>query len=283
GLRAADRTMNCLALLDNTDSPSGRSFMELLVSSRQILVESGAPCDPLVVVATSRSAEVVPARSAGRLTRGADGSYAAWAEARQRCSDEASWWYPIALDGLTAEETARAVRSADLDLQGLAGAIHGLTGGHPWTVNAIIEAVRDRAAQQGANGIDLRGLFDLPAPGTSDGSAASLGQRALERWLAHVDPAVRPALVACAAAPGIRTAVSMPSDGRPELPGTLLSVIRGDLLQESWWEGGLGLSPLIRLHPLLRWLLLRSLAARSNGNLESWDRVHSEMRDHLRE
>ncbi|MBB5152917.1 TIR domain-containing protein [Saccharopolyspora phatthalungensis] len=88
GRHRSDRTMNCVALLDNVDAPLGERFLNLLLDLRQSL-----PPDPLVVLAASSQWQPalvirdVPGRP----------SLAAWAQRRNATRDRDSWWYPIDL------------------------------------------------------------------------------------------------------------------------------------------------------------------------------------------
>ncbi|MEV0422367.1 AAA family ATPase [Streptosporangium canum] len=153
------RPRNCLVLLDNSDSPSGREFLRALVAAKAHRAAAPGPAggDPLLVVATSRSwqdlghhwdrpgtlkpPEDGAARHPRRLRQAGHGDWLAnRADGRRD-----RWWYPVLLPGLSRTEVTR-MRGATRGRPGRAhtGFVHALTGGHPLAVTHLLEAMAAR-------------------------------------------------------------------------------------------------------------------------------------------
>ncbi|WP_250282900.1 hypothetical protein, partial [Frankia sp. CiP1_Cm_nod2] len=148
GRRAGGDLFNCVLLLDNVHhSPGGREFLHLLVEERHQRASEGAgTCDPLVVIVTSRGWNPVRDGTPGGRIRPLDAAgYANWARGRRADAHEAgSWWYPVALPDLTANDVSLLVRRADLPdrWRRLATDLHRVTDGHPGTANHVLRGLR---------------------------------------------------------------------------------------------------------------------------------------------
>ncbi|MFD8562606.1 hypothetical protein ACWDOR_10775 [Streptosporangium canum] len=153
------RPRNCLVLLDNSDSPSGREFLRALVAAKAHRAAAPGPTggDPLLVVATSRSwqdlghhwdrpgtlkpPEDGVARHPRRLRQAGHGDWLA----NRANGRRDRWWYPVLLPGLSRTEVTR-MRGATRGRPGRAhtGFVHALTGGHPLAVTHLLEAMAAR-------------------------------------------------------------------------------------------------------------------------------------------
>ncbi|MER5321878.1 hypothetical protein [Streptosporangium roseum] len=158
------RPRNCLVLLDNSDSPSGREFLRALVAAKAHRAAAPGPAgdDPLLVVATSRSwqdlghhwdrpgtlkpPEDGVARHPRRLRQA---GHADWL-ANRADGRRDRWWYPVLLPGLSRTEVTR-MRRATRGRPGRAhtGFVHALTGGHPLAVTHLLEAMAARERGEG--------------------------------------------------------------------------------------------------------------------------------------
>ncbi len=266
--RGPDRTVSCVAMIDNAHTDGGAELVELLARLR---AEPAAEPDPLLVFATSRHAlseRLVPEPDAvPESVRLAD-----WTLAHDRESWR-SWCCPVRLRDLDLDEVDRLARIGGLRSRGaLASFAHRLTGGHPRGVRAVLDLVERRHA-------------DAPHAVLTLG-----GGDLLDELLADVPAEHRAALVSCAAArhvnlPAILAALGYAPhlgawddaahEEAREVATRVLAKV-GDLL----WLRGAG--PTAELHPWLRRLLLWELARRPDGDANSWTVVHDRLRDHSR-
>ncbi|GGI88216.1 hypothetical protein GCM10011581_26670 [Saccharopolyspora subtropica] len=257
GRRGRRRRANCVALLDNVDSPGGMRFLDLLLTLRQ----RHEP-DPLVVVGTSRQWHP---RWGQRGVAPEHASLADWADHREPDRGPDSWWYPIDLRDLVPAEVAIVGRFA----AGSAAApfVHELTGGHPWGVQEVRAALGDRPT-----GSAMRLVLKHRAAG-----AAPLAERARDYLLRDFDAAQREVLVGLSAAPNLelatRAEVRLGSDGA----AGVLHEIRSRLWSVLDHENRLA------LHPWLRRLLLHELANRPDDHPQRWVVVHTRHREHHRD
>ncbi len=237
---ASDRAFNCAVLLDNADTDAARDFLRILLQARSHQREP----DPLTVVATSR----------GDLVEGA------------RADDPR--WHVQPLPDLSYPDVMAMVRRLNLPLDAsydtLASAVYRYTCGHPGGVRAIVGAVARTKTT------DLAAILDLPQPGTQ----RTLGETLLGRLLRDLSPSEATDLVTCGAAADQEAALRLAgADG-------LLGQVRdgtSKIFRDALWSEQAPTGR--RLHPLLRRLALRALAARS-GDGPSWAEVHAWLRDH---
>jgi len=264
--RGPDRTVSCVAMIDNAHADGGAELVELLARVR---AEPTAAPDPLLVFAASRHALserlVQKPDEAPESVRLAD-----WTQAHDRESWR-SWCCPVRLRDLDLDEVDRLARVGGLRSRGaLASFAHRLTGGHPRGVRAVLDLVERRHADA-PHAVLARGAGDL-----------------LDELLVDVPAEHRAALVSCAAArhvnlPAILAALGYAPhlgarddaahEEAREVATRLLTKV-GDLL----WLRGAG--PAAQLHPWLRRLLLWELARGPDGDEDSWTTVHDRLRDH---
>lgn len=255
--RAIDWTFNCLVLLDNADKLVGQEVLE-----KQIAAWGGT--NPLTVVAASRGilAEHVLQRGT-EITPLADASYDDWRAKHGRS------WYAVALPDLAADDVNAMVSR----LEGLpfgarrgsiAAAIYHYTAGH---AAAVRDLVANIATTPGIARPDPDGTFDL---------ARLIDDRAdilLADLFKGVPAKTVEDLVTGSAARTLEEAKLLGAHS-----GTL-NWNRGEdaeVFSAAFWvpRGDDRL-----LHPLLRRLLLRRLAARTAAEPMSWAAVHGRLRD----
>jgi hypothetical protein len=180
------RAHNCLALLDDIDhDPGSIRFLDVLLRLRTeraraggapTRTESGAAYDPLLIVATSATTQVIPGPCDGGpddpyIHLPAATSYAAW---RARAGTPLyDWWYPVRLRDLDevevaleagryeAESARRTGRPETGLLPRSTPLVHRLTYGHPWSVRRLHAAI-DRLHARTHTPEDLRGLLNTP-------------------------------------------------------------------------------------------------------------------------
>lgn len=264
GPRARLRTGNCVALIDNADSPTGQAFLEILASARSRHAEhTRQDCDPLVVVAAGHTRFPALALRDPRSPRQA--TYADWASIRDQDHNRGPefWLYPVQLNDLDARELESLARrwpvAAAVDHAVVIA--RRLTHGHPWGFILILRAVTATAERDGAEAVDLRGILDWPDPDHPD---RTLACGAID-WLLRGTPAeLRQDLITCAAARDVGSrarwqALGSPSEELDRFCSTSL-----------WVQPGMEDSP-STLHPFLRRVLLHALAGR-------WHAVHSRLR-----
>lgn len=270
------RTANCVVLLDNAHTPSGRMFLETLTDSRRRADET----DPMVVLSTSRSWN-------SRWNAGWHRPGAARAEHSDRQAPRTpaqvadDWrgpdlrqvqrdpWYLIELGHLSADDTIDiAAEHQTLTLPRAASVVHQLTGGHPWAVRRMFDElviVADRGETAA-----FHHLF---------GDNDSVAEKAFEYLLQDMSsPTQRRDLITASAGRGLEFLSDsevlhsdMPDGG---------SALHTALSNNLWlvYESGEKRSQFV-LNPWLRRLLLYKLAARNDGSPIGWRDVHLRCRD----
>lgn len=293
--KASDRTRNCIVLLDNTDTDSGRAFLDILVRLRHNSVTRlPDQCDPLVVLATSTRGDMDgPAPAALEVTRRSDqaraqipdrASYADWESSRPQPRTWASWRYVVELRDLTEDEVGSFVRSRGLpSLQPLGPFIHRLTHGHPWSVRTVVDAI-GAELRTDPRRLDLRRVLDLAPPPDPGGPGATVAERALGYLLQDIPAELIDHLVTGAAAQDLEHMVSAQvgaQTGRSSMPDVAVR-LRGALIDNRWLAGEAGDVRRAGLHPLLRRLLLHALAARPEDHPDGWSAVHRRLGESYR-
>jgi ABC-type branched-subunit amino acid transport system substrate-binding protein len=262
---AVNWTFNCLALLDNADAPAGREFLTELVEARR--ERTG---DPLTVVATSRGTlaeQVVPRGE--RITRLAEASYQGYAA---RTGERSRWWYPVALPDLAVTDVSAMVSRLELPAltrrSRVTSAVYRYTGGHPIAVSILLDAMAE------SEETDLAALLEAPDPEIKEGNQPPLADRLLRRLLRRLPAEATEDLVTCSAARDRELALRLGAES--------------GLLRQNWgpeaeifgaafWRDR-PFAPKPVLHPVVRRLLQRKLAARQAGEPASWRVVHSWLR-----
>lgn len=257
--RGGRRKANCVALLDNVDSPNGMQFLDLLLHNRQ---RHRRDPDPLVVVGTSRQWHPRWGRQ-GSARSPEQAGLADWADRRELDRGPDSWWYPVELRDLTSTEVVEVGRFA----AGTAPFVHELTRGHPWGMREVRTALGDQAS-----GPAMRGFLEHRA---ADGP--SLAERARDYLLQDFDPAQREVLVGLSAAPNLELATRAEVRLGSDDDAGALHEVRTRLWTVLDRENRLA------LHPWLRRLLLHELANRPDDHPERWVVVHDRHRQHHRE
>ncbi|HET8683245.1 MAG TPA: hypothetical protein VFM54_15455 [Micromonosporaceae bacterium] len=274
GLAAWRRTGNCVALLDNADSPEGQAFLETLVAVRQA-AHAREGCDPLLVVAAGHTRFPSFAHQDGQEPaprRPQQASYADWAAGRDGTAE--SWLYPVRLDGVDARDRTVLVRrspraTAVPDAVALA---ERLTGGHPAGMRLVLRAVAAQAARVDPHAVELRDVLDLPDPGRPERTVADAAQAMMLRG---VPAALRRDLTTCAAAADVAAAARRHALGLA--PGGGAGALDRFCATDLWVsQPDRSARPV--LHPLLRRVLLHALAARPEDAPDGWRSVHTRLR-----
>ena len=274
--RRLDWTLNCLVLLDNADSTPGTVFLDELVDARKRRAEAGAAPDPLTVVAASRgplAERHLPHGAAIAVLR--EAGYADYLRRRQG-QPAGRWWYPVALPHLSAEDVAVMAREFKLpqgsSRDAVASAVYRYTRGHTGTARALLGAM----ASSGET--DLATILERADQEAHDG--VPLADGLLADLLIGVEEQTVHDLVTCSAARDREAVLRL-----GEVSGLLPALAGGEdveLLSASFWDESLPVAGRA-LHPVLRRLLLRRLAARDAGDPASWAVVHGWLRDISRE
>lgn len=262
---AVNWTFNCLALLDNADAPAGREFLTELVEARR--ERTG---DPLTVVATSRGTlaeQVVPRGE--RITRLADASYQHYTA---RTGERSRWWYPVALPDLAVTDVSAMVSRLELPAltrrSRVTSAVYRYTGGHPIAVRILLDAMAE------SEETDLAALLEAPDPEVKEGNPPPLADRLLRRLLRRLPAEATEDLVTCGAARDRELALRLGAESG------LLRQNWGpeaEIFSAAFWRDR-PFAPKPVLHPVVRRLLQRKLAARQAGEPASWRVVHSWLR-----
>ncbi|WP_158888218.1 hypothetical protein [Amycolatopsis anabasis] len=268
GRRADERSLNCVALLDNADTELGRRFLNQLVRARrQRAAGDQDDADPLTVVATSRGALLDDIPAAEQAEAGADSVRAGQVTRRPEWSR--AWWLRYRLPDLTEDEVGRAVTDLALpwgDNQRLTRIVYGLTVGHPASTRLVLDVV---ARSSPKRWIAPEAILAQPVPGTR--SQATTEDQLLDCLLADVSGATLRDLMTCAAARDRGQALSLAGQG-----DLLVSGQSGyeQILDPILWpvQRSAGLT-------LLHRLLVRSLARREPGVTPTWSDVHARLRD----
>ncbi|MCF3961080.1 hypothetical protein [Streptomyces fuscigenes] len=268
-----------LLLLDNTHTPYGTRFVDLLLHARhEDTVVNGGPCDPLTVVASANrwlprwgpaSGETWPWR-----LRGPDrASLADWREYRPTRDGEDTWWYPLRLRDLSPDEVRIRIELRFGGVPELAPYtrltpfVHRLTGGLPRAVQQVLDVLR-QSGPPAHSGVEqdlwLRSLPERTLrQGERTGRLVDLAVGHLLRGLGEAD---QDRLAECAAARDLSAGVQALGHG-----DALFAEARA-----RWLLDPASLEPV--LHPWLRRLLLWKLAERPGD----WDLAHELLADHYR-
>jgi hypothetical protein len=270
------RTANCVVLLDNTHTLSGRQFLDALTQLRR--KAEGNP-DPMAVLSTSRCWNTAwnagwHRPGAARARHGNRPSPRNPSEVDEDWQEsgrlEAQWdpWYLVELGHLTEDDTIDiAAEHKALTLPRVPSFVHRLTDGHPWAVRRVFgEAVTltDRDEMSA-----LRRLFD---------SEESVAEEAFDYLLQDISsPTQRRDLITASAGHGI----GFLSDSeilRSDMPDGE-SALHNALSNNLWlvYESD-GKRSRFVLNPWLRRLLLHKLALRDDASPISWTEVHSRCR-----
>ncbi|WP_433241854.1 hypothetical protein ACQPYK_36970 [Streptosporangium sp. CA-135522] len=275
------RPRNCLVMLDNSDSPSGREFLRALVAAKAHRADTLGPAgrDPLLVVAASRSwqdlghhwnrpgtPEPLAPGGTRHPHRVRQASYGDWLTNRAGGRHD-RWWYPVLLPGLGRAEVAR-MREIGRGGPGRAhaGFAHALTGGHPLALTHLLEAMaareREWQERERETGWTEQALRELPAL-----------DRAHPQHPFGDFPHDLEDLIACAAATDLADA---------EDAGLLSRRWRSaidELGDHMWLLTGPPRDSAPVIHPWLRRLLLRELARRHGRDGPLWNTVHKRLED----
>ncbi|MFI5757259.1 hypothetical protein [Streptomyces sp. NPDC051569] len=281
--RNADRSFmprSYLLLLDNSHSPYGRGFLDLLVRARHDdTVVTGTRCDPLTVVASSNRWLPRWGPATGDAwpwhLRGPDhASLTDWNAYRPTRDSEDTWWYPLRLRDLNLDEVRIRI---EVQLGGhpdlapytrLAPFVHRLTGGLPRAVQQVLDVLRQSGAPAESGPEQDRWLRTLPDRPLRTGEAPrTLAEGALDHLLRGFDPLERALLAECAAARDLSVGTRVLSDG-----DSLFGEMRS-----RWLLAGPG-TFVPTLHPWLRRLLLWELARRP----DDWDITHELLAEYYR-
>lgn len=269
--RAGKHSLNCVVLLDNVDTTDGLDFLaELVRVRRQRTAEEDTWVDPLTVVATSRG--ILPTRVLGTGAPIATLAVAGIADYATRSDDRLGrWWYPVRLRDLTEPEIltmVKALRLREGTNRRIAAAVYQFTRGHPGATRLILDTV----AEQPGDVDDLRLVLGRPEPGGPDGTTVEDGLR--RRLLRAFPDDLIDDLVTCSAARDMNQAARLAAHSG------LLECSREDLktiFQPGLWDSPEEGQPAV-LQPVLRRLLLQTLAARKPDDPAGWRQVHGWLR-----
>jgi hypothetical protein len=271
--RASDWTLNCVILLDNVDTTIGHDFLdELVMARRQRAAYAADDPDPLTVVATSRGdlAERVWVRGEGAVAL-ADASYADYL--RRSHTQVGRWWYPVLLPDLTLDEVGNMVSALELPggtRHAVTSAVHRFTAGHPGAARMLLDALAEHPDEPA----DLLTILGFPEPAVLAAGGRSVEEGLLRRLTEGMRPDAVADLVTCAAARNEEAALRLATDGG------LLTGMRGEdsviFAADLWRAGPPGRAA--ELHPVLRRLLLRRLAARGPDSPADWAGVSAWLR-----
>ncbi|WP_280373756.1 hypothetical protein [Nocardia abscessus] len=301
GSAGSRRTLNCLALLDNVHTPAGRQFLLALQEARR---RAGTEFDPMVVIGASRTwipywSESWHRPGGYRFDRDDDRppehrtGTLRWPAPRRPSDIESDWprdtaaecpwipWYLIDLSSLTAKDIAQLAADRRLyDTPRVADFVRSLTAGHPGGSSEVLGVLAryDYRARLAA----ARRVFDQPRPrqyGTEadDGPRPTVHEGMREKFLQDfaVVPDRRDLITASAAR-------NVDMLYRPEVLDS--EVPNGEGLLESlrdhlWIRERDGAPTELEIHPWLRRILLRELAARDETDPRDWTRTHTLCRE----
>jgi hypothetical protein len=268
-----------LLLLDNTHTPYGRRFVDLLLHARhEDTVMKNGPCDPLTVVASTNRwlPRWGPASGDTWLwrPRGPDrASLADWRENRPTRDSQDTWWYPLRLRDLRLDEVRIRI---DLLFGGvpelapytrLTPFVHRLTGGLPRAVQEVLEVLRQSGPPAHSGVEQDLWLRSLPVRPLRTGDRTQrLVDVAVGHLLRGLGEREQEHLAECAAARDLSAGVHVLGHD-----DALFAEVRA-----RWLLDPAGLEPL--LHPWLRRLLLWQLAERP----ADWDLAHELLAEHYR-
>lgn len=263
----AEMTLNCVVLLDDTDTPLGQAFVNGLVHARRNRLALGSdPSDPLTAVVTSRGellssmprhelVEFTGSESDRKLTYDSHG--------------KPYWWCRYKLADLNQHETGVLVSSipSNIDDNGPVIAKHQLTSmmygfavGHPASTAKLVAATRERPLEHGDT---LTVLLQRKEPGR-DPHRPLLADSLRQQLVGEFTEDTYEDLITCSAASTKKHARLLAVKGE-----LLASGIGGyqEIAPVLWPVSG-GAGPVV-----LRRLLLRQLAARTGDDAPDWTKV----------
>lgn len=278
GRRADERSLNCVVLLDNTDTVLGRRFLDELVRARRQRVAGGQDdADPLTVVATTRGALLADVPSADRALVTPDNARPGQLP---RTPDRSRpWWLQYRLPDLTEDEVGRAVAALDLDRgnnQRVTRMIFQLAGGHPASTSLVLDAIAKRPPE---NRIDPEAILGQAPSRNGSQRSQTLEDQVLGRLLVGVSDAALPDLVTCAAARERRHALTLAGQDDLLVGGQANYV---EVLDPILWRSDDAAGDGAAGPALLRRLLRRRLARRDPAVSSSWAEVYARLRDDCR-
>lgn len=255
------RVLDPVLLLDNADSEPAVEFLSTLNAVRTAPGAGPAP-DHLTVIATGNGALLarlgIPEDDQPLDDTGID-------ELRTGRTDPPGPWLPVALRDLTGPEIGLMAGDVQLPAASrhcVVRAVLGLTHGHPGASQALLRA----AASAGADNMNLQALLRSPVSGSSND--LTLGRQILDSMLRALPDPQRGDLITCAAARTQEEAELLARSG-------LLTTAVPDriaVLSRAYWSCRDDDSGFV-MHPLLRRLLLRELAARNRESPRRWAAV----------
>ncbi|WP_306362216.1 hypothetical protein [Nocardia sp. CC227C] len=299
GLNRSRRTLNCVVLLDNVHTATGRKFLSALERTRY---RSDAESDPMVVFATSRA--WLPRWSEGWHHPGSQLSHGPrhppthrtgglhmpaprmltdiatdWQEHSESALCPWSPWYLVDLGRLAPEQIADVAAARGLRPDAtLVGFVHRLTDGHPGGAIDVLGAASNSGYREQPT--RLRQVLTLrvpPAHTDSEQPPPTVLEQAREQLLRDFDPAAeRRDLVTASAAHTIDMLYEpeLLDSARPDA-AALVEKLRNLLWIRE--QAGAG----FRVNPWLRRILLTELSSRAADDPRDWVGTHSICRDSL--
>ncbi|WP_024799405.1 ATP-binding protein [Nocardia sp. BMG51109] len=279
--RAVEMTLNCVVLLDNADAALGQKFVNGLVDARKDRwVLHSDSTDPLTVVATSRGSLLAPIVRDGPLDAVSRGLAVFTGKESDHdltydLQGEPNLWCLITLRDLNKREVGAMVSGLPSNTAGstdvignhqLISMVHDLTDGHPASTAELVAALHDRPL---VNGETLDVLLERREPG-----GPSVGDRLRQKLVGEFSEDAYYDMITCAAA---RTAhhASLLAAHSDLLLGGIHSYRE---IEPVLWPVPRGAGPLI-----LRRLLLRQLAARTEDRPAQWESVFGWLRSRSEE
>lgn len=268
GRRAAERSLNCLVLLDNLDTTTDKRFLDGLHRARtQHAAHAPDDPDPLTIVATSRGPLSASDGAPGDAPiTAAAASYEHSTRRRDRR------WYPVALGDLTQDEVGNMVRASVPQLgltQRITTAVHWFTEGHPLSTRLVLDVISAKPDKRS----DLTVALQVTGADEAFDADGTVEERLVRQFRHGISDTVYHDLVTVSAAADLVRAQRMYEHS------DLLTTSRGERAElfgrEFWAPDG-------RLIPVLRRLLSRQLAARGTEHAADWRTVHGWLRaDHV--
>ncbi len=272
----ANRPCNAVLLLDNGDAQAAVEFVSALITARGELAHQQMPPDPLTVITTSGGALVTALTGEGDrppvLTEGALRGMTA-GDLRRRGS-----WIPVLVGDLSVDDVQQMARtrtfSVTLGTRDVARAVHRLTGGHTVASRLVLDKLEDAPDLVD----DLGSVLRLPAPQPGN----TLERDLLDRVITGLTPQRR-------ADPDLRDDLITLAAARDDAEARLLMPLLADPVEAEaalftsrtlWSAEGARGNP--ALAPFVRYLLLRSLAARPAGHGAAWAEVFARLRRHAK-
>ncbi|MQY18651.1 ATP-binding protein [Nocardia macrotermitis] len=295
GFNRSRRTLDCAVLLDNVHTPGGQRFLYTL---QQMRARAADP-DPLLVFATSRSwirywgvswhrpggsIDDESRRPDTHRTGGLD-----WPPPRPPGAvdedwrhgnfDESPWspWYLLDISHLPTPDVVDLAGDFGIHRRTkLTEFVSRLTGGHP---GAVVDVLAAAARVEPPD--TLRRIFDYPVPQqvwTDPNSLPdTVGMHSEEQVLQDfTEPTDLRDLITASAARNMDVLYHPEIlDSAAPNGEAVLEALRNDL----WIRERPGDDPDFELHPWLRRILLRALAARELSDPRNWTRTHTLCRE----